>query len=241
MGYWDLRPLSKRQSQTQSRDLAGCMPWQSTKQSTCSSEQTKPDRSPERLWNSKTVMQVSRDKDMEQKRCEGGEYERWGIGQSLKDDRKHCMYFFTTPERVKPKSWQKSAGEASSATEIFHRNSSLFSETSSYFIPTNKTTWGNKILYQLFIQQVSGHNPDRYPSDNQARIGTPQGEKGPYRRNLAGTLCVQVSICLVFIWPVWGTQRVCQVCELTGDSSSGDVNSFTKFAWQVWRSLHLWW
>lgn len=38
-------PSFKRQSQTQSRYFASCMPWLSAKQSTCSSEHSKPDKS----------------------------------------------------------------------------------------------------------------------------------------------------------------------------------------------------
>lgn len=145
VGYWDLRPLFKMQSQTQSRDLAGCMPWQSMKKSTCSSEQIKPDKSTERLWKGKAVMQVTRGKDMEQK-IPGG-YGRWGTRQSLKDHTKHCTYLdLHNSWKGKPKisaARQKSAGEPSSATENLSRDSSLFPETSSCLLGTSKTTRGN--------------------------------------------------------------------------------------------------
>lgn len=58
------------------RDLAGRMPWWSMKQSTGSSEQIKPDKNTERLRKSKTVTQVKRNEDMEQKSCRGS----WEIG-----------------------------------------------------------------------------------------------------------------------------------------------------------------
>lgn len=129
----------KSQSQTQSRCLASCMPWWSAKQSICSSKQSKPDKSTERLWKGKTVVQVTRDKHMEQQRCQG----LWEVGNQTEFEewQKTLHLDLLNSWQGKPKisaARQKSAREPSSATENLSWDSSLFSETSSYYLGTKQ-------------------------------------------------------------------------------------------------------
>lgn len=112
-------------------------------------------------------------------------YGRWGIRQNCMDNRKH----------VSSQLLKGYIQDLSNQTKVSRR--AQFSEQKTrpeiqvYFLRALLTSLAqtkqgkNKILHRLFIEQVSGHNPDRYPSDKQAR-----GE-GPYSQVL---LCPDVYL-----------------------------------------------
>lgn len=163
-------------------------------------------------------------------RKDDGGYGRWGIRQSWKANRKH----------ISSQLLKGYTQDLSNQTKVSRRaqfgEQKTCPEIQVYFLRAlltslaHKTSQGNKILHQLFIQQVGDHSPDWYPSEKQA------GERAP----IARTFCVQLSTCLAFNWPIWGIQSFCPVLKSSDYSSSEEVSPSTNCMASVKKCTSLW-